>query len=324
MTAIKSSQPEEVADEIESLSKRGTHHETENESIAKLLAEISQLLADQGATEFRVRAYQQASETVSTLSTPVRTILEQDGIVGLIDLPTIGNSIANLIEQYIRLGRIPLLDRLRGEEVTERLFATLPSIGPQLSHRIHENLEIETLPELYAAALDGRLAGVPGIGKKRVQAIREVLAERLLHRFVDPATSQPQHADHSVSVAELLDVDKEYRRLADEGKLLKIAPRQFNPGSNAWLPILHTERSGRHYTVLYSNTARAHELNTIKDWVVIYRDDAKSDGRWTVITSQFGRLRGHRIVRGREDECWQHYHDTPVAGSEGEERETGR
>jgi hypothetical protein len=316
MTAIKSSQPEEVADEIEFLSKHTTHRQTENESIAKLLEEISQLLSDQGATEFRVRAYQQAGKTLSTLSTPVRRILEQEGIVGLIDLPTIGNSIANLIEQYIRLGRIPLLDRLRGEEVTERLFATLPSIGPELSHRIHEHLQIETLPELYAAALDGRLAGVPGIGKKRVQAIREVLAERLLHRHVDAETSHRQPADHSVSVAELLDVDEEYRRLADEGKLLKIAPRQFNPGASAWLPILHTERGGRHYTVLYSNTARAHELNTIKDWVVIYRDDAKSDGRWTVITSQFGRLRGRRIVRGREDECWQYYQDTTSDGLE--------
>ena len=75
-------------------------------------------------------------------------ILEHDGVDGLIDLPTIGHSIANLIEQYLRFGRIPMLDRLRGEETIERLFATLPSIGPQLSHRIHEELQIETLPEL--------------------------------------------------------------------------------------------------------------------------------------------------------------------------------
>jgi putative hydrolase len=63
-----------------------------------------------------------------------------------------------------------------------------------------------------------------------------------------------------------------------------------------------------HYTALYSNTARAHELDMIHDWVVIYRDDQDGDGQWTVITSQFGPLRGKRIVRGREDEC-RHYYE---------------
>ena len=302
MTVIKSSQPDQAAEELEAVSAQLTHG-TENQTIANMLAEIAQLLADQGASEFRVQAYQRASHTLHTLATPARTIFEQEGLRGLIDLPTIGQSIANLIEQYLRLGCMPLLDRLRGEETTERLFASLPSIGPQLSHRIHDHLGIETLPELYAAALDGRLSQVPGIGHKRVQAIREVLAERLRHRSAQSAPSQQRDSDRSVPVEELLDIDREYRRLADAGKLPTIAPRQFNPGSIAWLPILHTQCAGRHYTVLYSNTARAHELNTIKDWVVIYRDDAQSDGRWTVITSQFGRLRGRRIVRGREDEC---------------------
>jgi DNA polymerase/3'-5' exonuclease PolX len=110
--------------------------------------------------------------TWRSLSTPAREIHKHSEIEGLIDLPTNGYSIANLIEQYLRLGSIPLLDRLRGEETSERMFATLPSIGKQLSHRIHEQLEIETLPELAAEVQDGRLEGVPGIGWKRVQAIR--------------------------------------------------------------------------------------------------------------------------------------------------------
>jgi hypothetical protein len=43
------------------------------------------------------------------------------------------------------------------------------------------------------------------------------------------------------------------------------------------------------------------------DWVVIYRDDHNGDGQWTIITSLLGRLKGHRIVRGREQECVEHY-----------------
>ena len=61
-------------------------------------------------------------------------------------------------------------------------------------------------------------------------------------------------------VAELLDVDRAYRTAAAAGELRRIAPRRMNPEAEAWLPVLHTERGSRHYTVLFSNTPRAHRL----------------------------------------------------------------
>ena len=70
-----------------------------------------------------------------------------------------------------------------------------------------------------------------------------------------------------------------------------------------WLAILHTQRRTAHYTALYSNSARAHELGTVRDWVVIYRDDADGAGQWTIVTARYGSLTGKRIVRGREAEC---------------------
>lgn len=279
---------------------------SENILIASLLAEIATLLAHQGASEFRVHAYQNAAEMLRHMKTPVRQVLLRDGIQGLIALPTVGQSIAHLIEQYLRMGRIPLLDRLRGEEAPERLFATLPGLGPGLSHRIHEQLEIETLAELLAAIQDGRLALVPGIGARRVQLLQECLLSRL--HLAEPSTaSERNRPDESVPVEELLAIDADYRRLAATGKLPRIAPRRFNPGGAAWLPIFHTTRGDRHYTALFSNTARAHELGATRDWVVIYRDDPQSHGRWTVITSQFGKLRGQRIIRGLETQCAEHY-----------------
>ena len=48
------------------------------------------------------------------------------------------------------------------------------------------------------------------------------------------------------TLAELLEVDEEYRYAAAADKLKKIAPRRFNPAGEAWLPVLHTTRSGRH------------------------------------------------------------------------------
>ena len=87
------------------------------------------------------------------------------------------------------------------------------------------------------------------------------------------------------------------------GALRKIAPRRFNPGAEAWLPILHTHRGERHYTALYSNTARAHGLGKTRDWVVLYFDGGRGERQSTAITSERGPLRGKRIIRGREEEC---------------------
>ena len=296
MVVLHASDPFHAVDEI-----AGFH---ENHTIAELLQEIAGLLADQQASEFRVRAYRAAAETIARLQSPIRVLLEHDGVEGLIALPTIGHSIANLVESFLRLGRMPLLDRLRGEANAGTEFTTLPGIGPELSHRIYECLHVETLPELYAAARQGRLEQVPGLGRKRIRAIKESLATRIGKK--NDSAAYPE-TDKSIPVAELLDIDKEYRQKSDEGKLTKIAPGKFNPGKVAWLPILHTHRDNRHYSALYYNTARAYELNTTRDWVVIYRDDANLHGRWTIITAQFGKLQGRRIVRGREVECEDYY-----------------
>ena len=66
--------------------------------------------------------------------------------------------------------------------------------------------------------------------------------------------------------------------------------------------MLHTRRGDRHYTALFSNTARAHELGKTHDWVVLYYDNGHRERQCTVITSGRGRLKGRRIVAGREHE----------------------
>lgn len=110
-------------------------------------------------------------------------------------------------------------------------------------------------------------------------------------------------------VEDLLSVDREYREKSDAGELKRIAPRRFNPTGEAWLPILHTDRGEHHYTALFSNTARAHQLGKTHDWVVLYVDGRDAEQQYTVITSGRGAFRGRRIVRGREAECYALYRD---------------
>lgn len=106
------------------------------------------------------------------------------------------------------------------------------------------------------------------------------------------------------SVATLLEVDGEYRKKAKAGDLPRIAPKRFNPEGRAWLAVLHADREGWHFTALFSNTARAHELMRTNDWVVLYfYGSDHREGQCTVVTETRGPLEGRRVVRGREAEC---------------------
>jgi hypothetical protein len=273
-----------------------------NAEIARALAEIAGLLEAQGASVFRVQAYRRAAEYVAGFDRPLAAVLEEGGVRGLVDLPTIGWAIAAVIRELRETGRSTLLDRLRGESDAASLLATVPAIGPVLAERLHAELGIDTLEDLEVAAHDGRLAALPAFGPKRLAAVRDTLAARLGLRRA--GRRRPPLAAPLPAVAELLAVDREYRDRAAAGELARIAPRRFNPTGEAWLPILHTTRDDRHYTALFSNTARAHELGRTRDWVVIYADGRDGDHQWTVVTAPRGPFRGRRVVRGREAECY--------------------
>lgn len=274
-----------------------------NSDIARRFDEVARLLHQQQANPYRVQAYRRAAETLRRLPRAVAEILSQEGEEGLRQLPGIGASLARSIRDVVLTGRLPILDRLRGESDPVALLASVPGIGRVLAERLHDDLGIDSLEELEAAAYDGRLEEIAGVGEKRLAGIRDSLAARLARvrsQSSPPAAEEPP-------VAELLSVDREYRDKARAGQLHKITPRRFNPHKQAWLPVLHTVRGGRHYTALYSNTARAHALGKTDDWVVLYYDGDTGERQCTVITSQRGPLRGKRVVRGREAECKQYY-----------------
>jgi hypothetical protein len=272
-----------------------------NRVVAARLEEVATLLHEQEANPFRVAAWRAGAETIRRLPRPVDAVLAEGGIEALEALPGIGEGLAGAIEALVRTGRLPVLERLRGEGDPAALIASVAGIGDVLAQRVHDRLGIESLAELEAAAHDGRLATVRGMGPTRISAIRDALAVRLAHvRPARPAGPEPE-------VGDLLDVDDEYRREGAAGKLKLIAPRRFNPTGEAWLPVMHTVRGERHYTALFSNTAQAHRLGRTRDWVVIYLEGAGAERQWTVVTARTGPLNGRRVVRGREPECVEHY-----------------
>jgi hypothetical protein len=273
-----------------------------NEDIAGRLEEVGRILRDQGADRFRVLAYRRAAAVLRRLDRPIDDLFRDGGVEALEALPRIGPRIARAIRDLLTHGRLPMLDRLRGDTDPLHLLASVSGIGWKLAERLHDELGIETLEQLETAAHDGRLEEIAGFGEKRLAGIRDSLAHRLARIHPDPRVPAS-----SVPIAELLDADREYRARAAAGDLKRIAPRRFNPTGEAWLPVLHTRRGARHYTALFSNTARAHRLNMTRDWVVLYHDADHDEGRHTVITAARGALKGCRVVAGREAECLEHY-----------------
>ena len=271
-----------------------------NREIAEQLRQAADLLEQQGANPFRINAYRRAADTVAHLQEDVRELVERQGMDGLLDLPGIGQGIAKAVYEIVATGRWGRLERLRGTLDPVQLFQVVPGIGPQLAQLIHDELQLDNLEALETAAHDGRLEAVPGVGPRRAAAVRATLAS-ILGRS---RTLRQREAAEGPGVELLLAVDREYREQATAGQLSLIAPKRFNPEGKAWLPILHTQRGDWHFTVLYSNTARAHELGRTHDWVVVYGyDDHHQEVQYTIVTETRGPLLGKRVVRGLAAAC---------------------
>ena len=273
-----------------------------NVRIAARLLQMAELLEHQGEGGFRSAAYRRAAPVVESLERPVDEILSSGGVNALVALPAIGRGIAAAISQMVTTGHWDALDRLTGELDPEVLFMSVPGVGRETAQRFHRQLHVDTLEELEAAANDGRLESMAGFGPRRVEALRAALQERLrsLRGRVDGGRVPP--------IDLLLEVDALYRSKAARNELKLIAPRRFNPRGLAWLPVMHMHRKGWHFTALFSNTARAHELHRTDDWVVLHvMHESAPDWQCTVVTETHGPTKGKRVVRGRESECMIHY-----------------
>ena len=277
-----------------------------NHDVATKLREIAQLLRAQQANPFRVNAYLHAADTLDNQGRNVAELMQAKGIKGLIELPGIGEGIASSIYEYVATGRMSRLENLSGAADPVKLFRSIPTVGRALAERIHDQLHVDSLEALENAVHEGKLHNVEGLGNKRREAI-----EAWLQKHLDDQRRQFRpvaRASDAPPVDLILRVDNEYMQKASADKLPRITPKRFNPENRPWLPILHTTHDHWHFTALYSNTARAHQLGRTSDWVVIYfYDDHHREGQHTVVTETHGSLQGRRVVRGRETECLQYY-----------------
>ena len=143
----------------------------QNTDLARRLEEVADLLEGQHANPFRVHAYRRAAAKIRYLPKPLGEIWRADGEAGLRRVTGIGERLASTLRTLVATGRLPMLDRLRGETDPVSVLESVPGIGHALAERFHGELGIDSLEDLEAAAHDGRLSELAGIGKKKLAGI---------------------------------------------------------------------------------------------------------------------------------------------------------
>ena len=142
----------------------------DSRSAAHVLAQIGTLLDLRGSPRFNSRAYQQASRAVLALGVDDLTPLFKSG--ELKKTKGVGPATLSVVQELIESGESSYLNRLR-ESTPGGLFDLLrvPGLGGTKINLVHEELGIETLDDLEAAAIDGRLAKLKGFGPKTAEKL---------------------------------------------------------------------------------------------------------------------------------------------------------
>ncbi len=140
-----------------------------NFEIAKIFAEIADLLEIKDENPFRIRAYRKAAQNLESLT---RDIAEEAENGTLEEIPGIGKDLAKKIEEYLGSGKVQFYERLKGEIPKGLLeLVAIPGVGPKTARLLHERLNIQGIDELEKMIREHKLKGLPGLKEKTEENI---------------------------------------------------------------------------------------------------------------------------------------------------------
>jgi DNA polymerase (family 10) len=147
--------------------------EPTNAEIADQLLLFATLLELAETSPFAVRAYTRAAELIRASPTPVAELVRSGRVR---ELRGVGPGIEARLHELVETGEIAELRELEAETAPELLaYGRLVGIGSKRLQAIARELGVRTVPELRAAAAEGRLQAVSGIGPVTEAAIRSAL-----------------------------------------------------------------------------------------------------------------------------------------------------
>jgi DNA polymerase (family 10) len=147
-----------------------------NAEIAAAFGRIADALEIRGDSGFKVQAYRKAARVIGDLTEDIARVAAEDRLESV---PGIGTGIARKITEYLKTGSMARL-REALSAVPPGLLELLeiPGVGGRTIHLMHEELGVEDLAGLRRVVVDGSLAGLRGMGEKKVDNIRRGMETR--------------------------------------------------------------------------------------------------------------------------------------------------
>jgi DNA polymerase (family X) len=147
----------------------------DNKGIALVLGQIADLLEIKGDNAFKIRAYRSAADVVATWPDAVARMDAQQ----LRAIPGVGKDLATRIRELAETGASPYHQELLAQFPSTILdLLRLQGVGPKTVAMLYSTLNISTLEGLSAAAREGRLRGLKGMGAKKEAQILKSIEER--------------------------------------------------------------------------------------------------------------------------------------------------
>jgi len=144
------------------------------DEVATALEEIAILLALQGENAFKIRAYENAARTISSLDRNLAEMVA-DGSLG--EVRGIGEALLEKISTLVTTGSLPYLEELKAAVPAGLIqMLRLPGIGPKKVKLIHDELGITTIVDLKNACIADKVAHLKGFGAKTQTKILEGIA----------------------------------------------------------------------------------------------------------------------------------------------------
>jgi DNA polymerase (family 10) len=139
-----------------------------NLEVAAILFEVADLLEIKGV-RFKPYAYRRVAQAIETIPEDIANVAREGR---LDEIPGVGKSIAEKIQEIIETGDLAYLESLR-EELPEGVpdLTRIEGIGPKRALILSRDLGIRSIDDLEAAAKAGRVRDLPGFGEKTEQNI---------------------------------------------------------------------------------------------------------------------------------------------------------
>ncbi|HEX2203235.1 MAG TPA: DNA polymerase/3'-5' exonuclease PolX [Longimicrobium sp.] len=141
---------------------------------ARVLSEIAMLLEVVGGNPFRARAYAGAARRLEASSADLPALAAAGKLT---TLPGVGEGIAETLRELVETGESSMLNRLAADTPVGLYdLMRIKGLGARRIRTLFAELGVDSLEKAEAAALDGRIAKLPGFGEKTAQKVLEGIA----------------------------------------------------------------------------------------------------------------------------------------------------